>query len=150
MTDSFQLFLKGELIELRLFSTANHIMAYCSTSETHWDLGRLSYLKLQTYCENARHPIEILVEKIRPELRSRPRWEELVGRIKANEVKTLVVPHLFHIAGSNVAQLSDFLRLLEEHEVELITLDQRDQKPLSRSQVLIQFVTTQFKFNERP
>ena len=101
-------------------------------------------------CENARHPIEILVEKIRPELRSRPRWEELVGRIKANEVKTLVVPHLFHIAGSNVAQLSDFLRLLEEHEVELITLDQRDQKPLSRSQVLIQFVTTQFKFNERP
>ncbi len=125
-------------------------MAYCSTSETHWYLGRLSYLKLQAYCENACHPIEILVEKIRPELGSRPRWEELIGRINAHEVRTLVVPNLFHIAGPNVAQLSDFLSFLEKHEVELITLNQRDQKPLSRTQSLIQFVTNHFKFNERP
>ena len=138
------------LIELELFHTANPHVAYCSTSETHWNLGRLSYQRLESYCKKSRHPIEILAEKIRPELGRRPRWEELLSRIKANDVKTLVVPNLFHIAGADVALLSAFLRLIEIHGVNLININSVDPKPLSRSQVIIQFVTNQLKFNERP
>jgi DNA invertase Pin-like site-specific DNA recombinase len=124
-------------------------MAYCSTSETHWDLGRQSYLKLEAYRDRARFPIQILSEKIRPELCRRPRWQELLALVTSGKVKIFIVPNLFHIAGSNVAELSDFLLLLEKHEVKLITLDVRDSVPLSRSQTLIQFVNGQFKSNER-
>ena len=146
---NIQLYFKGEFINLELFPTSKLSVAYCSTSETHWDLGRHSFLKLEAYCERARLPIEILSEKIRPELSRRPRWQEILGLITSGKVETFIIPNLFHIAGSNVAKLSDFLLLIEKHEANLIALDTRDSVPLTRSQTLIQFVNSQFNSNER-
>ena len=123
-------------------------VAYASTNESHWDLGRLSYLKLQAHCEARFHPVELLSEPTHPESYDRPVWDDLVGRVKNDEITLLILPSLIHVAGKNIAQLSDFLALLERHQVKLLTLKERiDSDRLSRSQILMQFVNLSLSFN---
>ena len=117
-------------------------LAYASTVESHWDLGRFSFLRLKAYCEQRFYPIEILSENIHPESSPRPIWTEIRRRIKKGEVTLLIVPSLYHINGSNLARLSDFLRLLERERVKLISLkDNIDTDRYSRDQILKQFAT---------
>ena len=120
-------------------------LAYASTDESHWDLGRFSFLRLKSYCEQRFYPIEILSEKIDPESKVRPFWIEIKRRIKKGDVTLLIIPSLYHVAGSNLAKLSDFLRLLEIERVKLISLkDDIDSDRFSRDQILKQFATSQF------
>jgi DNA invertase Pin-like site-specific DNA recombinase len=120
-------------------------LAYASTVESHWDLGRFSFLRLKSYCEQRFYPIEILSEKIHPESKARPIWIEIKRRIKKGDVTLLIIPSLYHVAGSNLAKLSDFLRLLEIERVKLISLkDDVDTERFSRDQILNQFAASQF------
>ena len=119
-------------------------LAYASTVESHWDLGRFSFLRLKSFCEQRFYPIEILSEKIHPESKARPIWVEIKRRIKKGDVTLLIIPSLYHVAGSNLAKLSDFLRLLEIERVKLISLkDDVDTDRFSRDQILKQFATSQ-------
>ena len=97
-------------------------LAYASTNESHWNLGRLSYLKLQAHCEVRFHPVELVSEPARPESSDRPFCDDLVERMKNDEITLLILSSLFHVAGKNIAQLSDFLALFEKHQVKLLTL----------------------------
>jgi DNA invertase Pin-like site-specific DNA recombinase len=127
---------------------ASRVLAYASLDESHWDLGRFSFLRLKSYCEQRFYPIQILAEKAHPEAKSRPLWTEMKKRIKNGEVILVIVPSLYQIAGSNLAKLSDFLRLLENHQVKLMVLkDEIDSDRLDRSQILQHFVTTQLSFD---
>ena len=120
-------------------------LAYASTVESHWDLGRFSFLRLKSYCEQRFYPIEILSEKIDPESKVRPIWIEIKRRIKKGDVTLLIIPSLYHVAGPNLAKLSDFLRRLEIERVKLISLkDDVDTDRFSRDQILKQFATSQF------
>ena len=120
-------------------------LAYASTVESHWDLGRFSFLRLKSFCEQRFYPIEILSERIHPESKARPIWIEIKRRIKKGDVTLLILPSLYHVAGSNLAKLSDFLRLLEIERVKLISLkDDIDSDRFSRDQILKQFATSQF------
>lgn len=120
-------------------------LAYASTVESHWDLGRFSFLRLKSFCEQRFYPIEILSERIHPESKARPIWIEIKRRIKKGDVTLLILPSLYHVAGSNLAKLSDFLRLLEIERVKLISLkDDVDTDRFSRDQILKQFATSQF------
>ena len=120
-------------------------LAYASTVESHWDLGRFSFLRLKSFCEQRFYPIEILSERIHPESKARPIWIEIKRRIKKGDVTLLILPSLYHVAGSNLAKLSDFLRLLEIERVKLISLkDDIDTDRFSRDQILKQFATSQF------
>ena len=135
-------------MKLNLNPTSRTTVAYASTNETHWDLGRLSYLKLQAHCEVRFHPVELISEPAHPESSDRPLWDDLVGRVKNDEITLLILPSLIHVAGKNIAQLSDFLALLERHQVKLLTLKERiDSDRSSRSQILIQFVNRSLSFN---
>ena len=120
-------------------------LAYASTVESHWDLGRFSFLRLKSFCEQRFYPIEILSERIHPESKARPIWIEIKRRIKKGNVTLVIIPSLYHVAGSNLAKLSDFLRLLEIERVKLISLkDDVDTDRFSRDQILKQFATSQF------
>ena len=120
-------------------------LAYASTVESHWDLGRFSFLRLKSFCEQRFYPIEILSERIHPESKARPIWIEIKRRIKKGDVTLVIIPSLYHVAGSNLAKLSDFLRLLEIERVKLISLkDDVDTDRFSRDQILKQFATSQF------
>ena len=120
-------------------------LAYASTVESHWNLGRFSFLRLKSFCEQRFYPIEILSERIHPESKARPIWIEIKRRIKKGDVTLLILPSLYHVAGSNLAKLSDFLRLLEIERVKLISLkDDVDTDRFSRDQILKQFATSQF------
>ncbi len=120
-------------------------LAYASTVESHWDLGRFSFLRLKSFCEQRFYPIEILSERIHPESKARPIWIEIKRRIKKGDVTLVIIPSLYHVAGSNLAKLSDFLRLLEIERVKLISLkDDIDSDRFSRDQILKQFATSQF------
>ena len=88
------------------------------------------------------HPVEIVAEAVHPKSPHRPEWHELIKRIRNNEITLIILPSLFHVAGHDIAQLSDFLALLEMNDVKLLTLKERiNTDRLSRSQTLIQFVT---------
>ncbi len=136
------------MLELNLIPTSRTVVAYASTNETHWDLGRLSYLKLQAHCEVRFHTVELVSEPAHPESSDRPVWDDLVRRVKNDEITLLILPSLFHVAGKNIAQLSDFLAFLEKHQVKLLTLKERiDSDRFSRSQILFIFVNRTLSFN---
>jgi hypothetical protein len=142
------LFFSNSILEVYLTwelpSTAQ-TLAYASTVESHWDLGRFSFLRLKSYCEQRFYPIEILSEKIHPDSKTRPIWIEIKRRIKKGDVTLLIIPSLYHVAGSDLAKLSDFLRLLEIEKVKLISLkDDVDTDRFPRAQILKQFATAQF------
>lgn len=141
------IFIPEVYLSLDLPSTAQ-TLAYASTVESHWDLGQFSFLRLKGYCEQRFYPIEILAEKIHPEANARPIWAEIKRRIINGDVTLLIIPSLYHVAGSNLAKLSDFLRRLEIEKVKLISLkDDIDTDRFSRDQILMQFVTSQFRPN---
>ena len=129
------------------FPQSTTTVAHASTVETHWDLGRASFLKLKEYCSQKFYPLEVLSEQRHPEAELRPVWQDLQARIEKSEVTLLILPTLFHIAGSNLAKLSGFLKILETRGVKLIVLKgEIDSDKLSRSQMLLLFVTTQLNF----
>jgi len=68
--------------------------------------------------------------------------------VKNDEITLLILPSLFHVAGKNIAQLSDFLAFLEKHQVKLLTLKERiDSDRFSRSQIFFLFVNRTLSFN---
>ena len=136
------------MLELNLIPTFRTVAAYASTNESHWDLGRLSCLKLQSHCEARFYPVELVSEPAHPESSDRPVWDDLVGKVKNDQITLLILPSLFHVAGKDIAQLSDVLALLEKHQLKLLTLKERiDSDRFSRSQILFLFVNRTLSFN---
>lgn len=77
---------------------------------------------LTDYCVFLDQEVDIYAEEAHPEDFKRPMFQMVLDKIQKNEVKTLIVPSLYHLAGDDTALLNKILNLTKRNHVELITL----------------------------
>lgn len=77
---------------------------------------------LTDYCAFLDLDVDIYAEEAHPEDFKRPMFQMVLDKIQKNEVKTLIVPSLYHLAGDDTALLNKILYLIKRNHVELITL----------------------------
>lgn len=82
--------------------------------------------------------IEILAEEFHPSEHQRPLWSEIMSGIEAGAITTLIVPSLFHIAGTDFIALANFLTFLKVHRVTLKSIvDVIDSRRDSKTEIIL-------------
>lgn len=85
--------------------------------------------------------IEILAEEIHPTETQRPLWNEIMAGIESGAITTLIVPSLFHIAGTDFIALANFLTFLKVHRVTLRSIvDIIDSRRDSKTEIILRLM----------
>lgn len=85
--------------------------------------------------------IEILAEEIHPTESHRPLWSEIMAGIESGAIKTLIVPSVFHIAGTDYIRLANFLTFLKVHRVTLKSIvDVVDSRRESKTDIILRLM----------
>ena len=97
------------------------VIAYASLSKKLKN-SKNTYKKLIQHCKNLDEPCDIYAEEADPNSSTRNLWDHVIQRIKSGEVKVLIVPNVFHIAG-NSQKLQPVLSLCETNQTKLQIID---------------------------
>lgn len=98
------------------------VIAYMSLSKKLKN-SKTTYKKLMRNCKNFDEPTDLFAEEAEPDSKNRILWNDVIQRIESGQVKTLIVPDLFHIAGTDAQKLKSVLLLCRENRVELQYVD---------------------------
>ena len=99
------------------------VIAYASLSKKLKN-SKNTYKKLIQHCKNLDEPCDIYAEEADPNSSTRNLWDHVIQRIKSGEVKVLIVPNVFHIAG-NSQKLQPVLSLCERNHTKIQTFDDK-------------------------
>lgn len=97
------------------------VIAYASLSEKLKN-SKNTYKKIIQHCKNLDEPCDIYSEEADPDSSTRNLWDHVIQRIKTGEVKILIVPNFFHIAGDK-QKLQTVLSLCEANNTKLQIVD---------------------------
>jgi hypothetical protein len=93
--------------------TKSSVAGYCSLEPKFFGASEGDHALLNEFCLSLNGNSEIFAEEISSEAGNRPMWTALLRDLDCSVHTEVVVPSLFHIAGTNIKKAREFFKFTQ-------------------------------------